>query len=286
MTLVVARRTARGVRLVADWRLTYKDAVRGPSYMTGTVKPWILRNDLCVAYAGNAYLGAEAIRGLMPCTDSVRNVNRALVRAWDRAGGEVDFLVAGLTEPSLTLIRGAGQEDRVAAHIGDPAAFDAYQTAYGSLSAELEGADDTPKGLREDYAIGTRMFKALQAVVDDPTVECVGELVVAVFPDVLGLIYAPSFKLMPGATGQTFPSGVPTQVEFGGADVGGFGYSILGARERPAIGVYFVQGQLGALFHPARHEAPIVYRQVHQSEFVSYVRGDQGITLIAGVEVS
>ena len=63
MTLVVARRSSRTIRLCCDSKLSSQNVIHG-GYLRGALKAVILAPNLCVAYAGDSRHALDAIRKL------------------------------------------------------------------------------------------------------------------------------------------------------------------------------------------------------------------------------
>jgi hypothetical protein len=128
MTLVIGKIDETGVRLIADWRLTWADQ-RIPNYLNGTLKAWILHPALCIAYASDDHIRAErAIRSIGITWHGYVDLDLVLDRLQQESSAGSEFLLASETKgPSLSLIRSGGaHRQEASARIGDKAAYTLY----------------------------------------------------------------------------------------------------------------------------------------------------------------
>jgi hypothetical protein len=117
-----------GVRLIADWRLTWADQ-RIPNYLNDTLKAWILHPALCIAYASDDHIRAErAIRSIGITWHGYVDLDLVLDRLQQESSAGSEFLLASETKgPSLSLIRSGGAyRQEASAWIGDKAAYALY----------------------------------------------------------------------------------------------------------------------------------------------------------------
>jgi hypothetical protein len=309
MTLVVGRRLPSCVRICCDSKLTSRRGIRG-GYLTGALKAIIIDRGLCVAYAGDQPPALDAVRRLgrrrkLSLRGSLDlNEVHALLQAVSRdTNGETQFLVASFRPTSVAAIRGDELERADQLWIGDKAAFEAYQRHYHEPSglamrtgaqspeedefhaaaarrratepARLVGVDES---LQRDFLVWGRMAEALHDVIADPTVDSVDQLPIGVIGDEQGFRYLPMSTQIGGM--QPVPTtNVQDPLQYSVA-AGGFGYALCVPEPGVgAIGVYFREGRLGALFHPLVADHVVKYPNTDQSGFASAVEQEFGLRI-------
>jgi hypothetical protein len=284
MTLVVARLTPAGPRIVSDLRVIDEHATRS-GYTEGVLKAILLTPEVCVAFAGNVNGGVEAVRR---CAEgaaggfNLEEAESALLDAHCAAGQETDFLIAVRRPASISRVR-AGDIERglPTAWIGDHAAFAEYQERY--LSAPISELPPGVGNRREELEIGARMSHAFGGMIRDGAIATVGEAEISITPQWDGLRYAHSATAMIGHT-QQIPSGVPARIQFGSAAQGGFTYTVGVPAEAGvgAVGLHFFQGRFGLLYHPTvLGPRPEPFPNATSEEFEMGVRRKFGIRLVA-----
>jgi hypothetical protein len=284
MTLVVAKKFEDGVRLLADWRMTVDGATKQPSYLSGTLKAWILRPDLCIAYAGDVAAAEKAIRQVriqFHARPDLNKVLKTLERDHRARPQSLEFIVASRIEGhNLWVIKDGELSERAVAWIGDYHAFEKYQ----ELEPYQHSATSKP-GVSPSIQQFGSMYRAFDTLIRTAGIPSIGEVVVAVVQDETGFRYSGGAVMMPAH--QDIPSGEWTKISFGTAATGGFGYVLIAAEAgTPAVGLYFPQGEIGALFYPARLEEPALFRNISQAEFCARVRQEFGFQLLPDVSVS
>lgn len=262
MTLVVGSSDENGPRLWADSRLSGPSVT--PSYLAGALKPIIVNNATCVAYAGSHVDALSAVRATAPLF--IDEPSEALsVLAHETA---CDFLVARLDPPELVRVR-RGEVQRCAdAWIGDAEAFGEFQEVRHTLPS-------LDPHLGEVIKIG----QAMDHVVSGGRHAKVGELVLSVVPSGDGFMYADHAKAS-GGFGPVHPDGAAVMT-FGDVERGDFTYTVL-TPDSPGVGVlgaYFLEGRIGVLFHPLLQDEPVLYREVSQVDFAQRTHADYGIDI-------
>jgi hypothetical protein len=310
MTLVVANRIERGIRLIGDSKITDRNAIVR-SELTGALKIIILEPRVCVAFSGGINRGIDAIRRLharqriaLDQRLDPSDVQNLLSEAAQDGG--VEFLIATVAPRALMRVRADGAMPADQLWIGDHDAFKTYQRHFHeptgmAIRAHAESPEEaaffeqvartSPEtfrapGLnaaeREDFALAARMQQAMDDVIADPSVPTVDGFAIHVKgDDERGFRYQ-SRGAQFGGFPQTLTPGVETQLRFGKpASAGGYGYTYFIPAEPGvgAVGIHFPQGRIGALFHPLVEDKPIPYRNVDQREFVSAVKKDYEVQL-------
>lgn len=319
MTLIVARKLRRTLRLFCDSKITDVHAVSG-GYLTGALKAVVLDRYTCIAFAGNVYPALMTLRALDARRSaagveglSAEDVVADLEGAVGASDGTTQFLLASLRPPCLAAVRKDGVEWADQLWIGDADAFAAYQRHFHEPSgmywrvanptldpariaafAREKGATTVPR-LRamgywdedtiQDWVMSTRLKDAMIDVIADPSVPSVDELAVAVAASDDGFRYEPLVSISMSSPEDSATTQGQQDYDGGTAASGGFTYSICVPRQAGvgAVGVHFRQPRLGALFHPLRAGGPIIYRDVGESAFRSEVARTQAIDLQAAM---
>jgi hypothetical protein len=314
MTLIVARRSATSVRLCGDSKITDLNAIRG-GYLSGALKVVVLDDDLCVAFAGGIEDALSTIRRLdarrratlgesLPPEDA-EEILRAAAASSD---GRVEFLLATRRPLRLLRIRSSGVEESDYLWVGDKDAFEAYQhhlhqpselavrlaaptDELGEQHAEMakQSRAAEPEHFKrlglsgdaiDDFLGWREIMTAMQDVIADPTIATVAEIWIGAIGDDRGFRYL--FRVQ--ETGGTPLPGDERPIKFpSSAAEGGFGYALLVPNPGVgAVGIYFMQGRLGALFHPLAADRAIPYPNIEQEDFRASVRHDYGLILEGG----
>jgi hypothetical protein len=275
VSLVVAQRYLNGIRLVSDTRVTdeLRDSPRvraRTELLEGALKVVALHPALCVAYAGSMEVAHDALRRLPVhrTTDfSLRTVHEILSSS-SRDGA--DFIVASLVpEPTLaTILDGSVDERWERAYVGDPLGFNLFQEAL-SVSG---GPRDSAGG------VGA-LTQAMDDVIKAGKVPTVGGLTIEVRTEKAGFRYSGRGEISTGPI-ELGPGSVERPDDHTAA-TGAYFETYLYPEEAGvgALGVYFYQPRLGALFYPARAARSILYRDVSHPEFKSAVLHDHGFQL-------
>lgn len=303
MTLVVAHPISTGIRITSDMRVTDPSRTRVPSPMNAALKAVVVHPRVCVAFAGDPVeVALDAIRGLELDHDSApdaAHICSLLLAAQERAN--VDFLVAALEPTALFKVKGGTAESVRTGWIGSHSAFEEFQrvfTAETYVSREIQewaaafapGQDpealarpvfdprpfdhlrDRPIG---DYEITIRATTAMREVIASQLPD-VGEATISVVPDKGVFAYRESVMRV---LGRDIRLGEATTES--GSQRGDLSYTIL-VPEKPgvgAVGIYFLEGKLGLLYHPTKWDCPQQHRGASLSEFSAAVQDEHGISL-------
>lgn len=282
MTLAVGRQGADGViRVIADMRLTDPGEIRR-GYPYAVLKNIILSPTTLVAYAGNAELAMSTIRSMKDA--SIDDLTSGLLDSAERAQNDVDYLLANADHGLQRITRRGIEPHTDASWIGDQAAFEAYQRAYHQMPLPetmwIEGVSPPRDELPDPEAMEPfiRMVTAIGALQREDSIKTVGEAFVSAFSrngfryEQQGFLAA-SHKQVIGAEW--------TDLNWGTAALGGFGYNLLHSAEPGIglIGLYFPHAGLGLVYHPLAYDDPLVYRRVTHDEFRAAVSEDHGIEI-------
>jgi hypothetical protein len=267
MTLIVGLRTADSIQLLSDTRISHPDVTQVEE-IPGRLKVVVIRRDLCVAYAGSANAGIDAIRGLSGLTsteaiDCLRQVNID-------SGDAIDFIV-GSTRPAPLLVKiQAGHATEVVSEswIGDAEAAAVFQHSKDHAPVPPDAVDFEPL---------VRSLRAFQAVIGDSAAPTVAGLHIRAASTAAGFSYLDEARAY--YPSQTILSGVATPLSFGAAADGGFAYTLLVPREAcvPIVAVHFFQGRLGYVYAPLEADRPERVLAVSHDALRKHVRERYGV---------
>lgn len=191
MSLVVADATDDGPRIVSDTRITFPDGPRS-SFKTDTLKAIVVTHDVTICFAGDVVAGLDGVREFARGLREGRPVADLLKRLEVLASDDrriVEFIVArGPGGSQLTRIRKSGIEPSLStAWIGDQEAFERFQKERNKMPNSVAGPLDSmlPAAIRTMVTLD----RAMQAVIDDPAIESVGNFNVRVAYKVKGFEY-------------------------------------------------------------------------------------------------
>lgn len=278
MSLVVAYIQNGRAYIVSDTKAT-NDGDTLLSLTKGVLKTVILNPSLCVSYSGDVRRALGALREIHKAGAIDHSIDEVCERLEPGTrSGTVDFLVA--TKDSLRTVKsGRSEANDLVAWIGEQPAFNSYQEYFHrtAVSPSYSAVKN------EDLATRSRMNDAFGLVLADSR-----------FPSVKGFLIStahqasePSgFNYSPRAEGFDFQPAQATGKEESltrprNASEGGYNFTLLVPR-RPGIGVigiHFLQGRLGALYHPLISDVPILYRSMNIAQFVAAVHLQCGIEL-------
>jgi hypothetical protein len=282
-------------------------------FVRAALKVVLVRPTLWVAFAGDVEDALIAIRHVADAQLDVLETESYLREAHERsrsirATDEAEFVVASLRPSRLTVIKRGRADVSGNGWLGDHAAFEEYQRHYNAdrvvlAYAMFEGLPDAAERAG-DVEIAPRMSDGMHAVVDGPWQEIddrgrrvrvlprprggshptVGEAIVEAVPRNPDNLFGYSTYVRAEAPPFTEPlparHGV-SPADFGSAERGSFSLSMLVPAERGvgAVGLYFSEGRLGALYAPLTLDEPELYRDVTRSSFVEQVHLHRDITL-------
>ncbi len=275
MSLIIARIVEDEIRIISDSKITNPTAIRSWP-MTDALKALVLRPDLCVCFAGNvrkAEKALEWVRKELQTEDyDLSAILQLLVRA--SVDGEsgipiTDFIVATLrSNISIHMIKDGRLESNVrTAWIGDYDAFCAFQEYCNSPDVSRLSLAEYPEELKK-YVTVTNMTEAFRRVLSDSR-----------FPSVDNFLISVTSRPA-GATGFAYLASANMEAP-GTSAQGGYSYSILPSKCSgiAVIGLYFNQGQFGALIYPQKYEDPIIYPRMTMVEFIKKVMDEHNIDL-------
>jgi hypothetical protein len=292
VTLVIARYSALGLRILSDLRVSHPEERRN-GLPHGVLKAVVINRDVCACFSGSVGLGAPAIAELARegTAITVEAAVAALHEAHQRNVGGSEFLVARCDPPQIWKIangRVAGNEP--AAWIGDYQAFARFQALYTGdpLSFQLPPEFDPDGHLRD----ATQLMDAFRLVVADPALDTVGDARVVVKGEEEGFAYLPYLELDNGLDPPAITAEAGQEVsliQVGSAAIGAFAYSVLvpTARGIGLVAVHVHQASLGFVYYPAASEDAIIYRSVTQPQFIERVAADWGLEITGfGIQAS
>jgi len=279
LSLVVAEATASGARIVSDTRLLYPS--RPSAYKTGTLKTVVLHRDVTVGFAGDVGLGLGTIRGIASDLQHGGTFDDVLSTVKYRTATDpdsVEFIVAveGKDWQLARIRQGHVEQGLSSAWIGDREAFERFQRARHApdpLQAFVEAkVGPGPSAL-------LRLGNAMQAVIEDPTVDTVDHFCVRVALQPDGFQYLSSFFIYVGRDIQVQAGDDLINRMAQSVQEGGYTVSIVEPAEpgTPALGLSFPRAMIGMIFVPLVYDDAQVLHDVSPNDFASVVRERFGV---------
>jgi hypothetical protein len=292
VTLVLARRTALGVRVLSDIRVSHPEERRdGLPY--GVLKAVLLNANVCACFAGSVGLGAPAVAELAQNGDglSAEEAVKALDAVHQRNVENSEFVVARHNPPAIWKIANKRVQDGLtSAWIGDQAAFARFQELALSPSPSFPlppGLDpDVQRQIseRQDFS---KLSDAFRGVISDPALTSVGDLCVAVSPDPEGFSYLPYMEMDNGLNPPSLAVGPGEEVNLlraGTAAIGAFAFSLLVPVD-PGVGmvaVHVLQASLGYVYYPAASLEALVFKDVTAPKLIERIGETYGV-VVSGI---
>ncbi|MEK7761439.1 MAG: hypothetical protein AAB433_07655 [Nitrospirota bacterium] len=283
MSLVVAQATDDGPRIISDTRVVFPDGPRS-SFTTDTLKAVVVARDFTICFAGDVLAGLEGVREFAREIEMGQPVENLLPRLHELTLNRrrpVEFIVAQRScQPQLTRISDGGIEHNLqTVWIGDQNGFERFQAernkTLDSVGSLLEN-HLTPSG-----RVMNSLQRAMQAVIDDPTIESVGNFCIAVTCKSSGFQYLSSLFVHVGrdfhieAGENIFPMMVQPVAE------GGYSVSVVPPVEpgTPALGLNFPTARLGMVYLPLKFDGAEVIRDISPNDFVKAVKSHFGVAM-------
>lgn len=287
MTLVIARATSRGIRILSDIRVSHPEERRhGLPY--GVLKAVVLNENLCVCFAGSVALGAPAIAELARNGDAVTPAEAvaALRKAHQRNVPNSEFIVARRDPPGFWKIANDRvEDDQPATWIGDHTAFSRFQEIFlgPPLSHQLPPEFDPDGALRE----ASQLMDAYRAVLDDATLDSVGDARVVVAGDADGFRYLPYMEIDNGLDPPSITAGPGEEVDLiraGSAAIGAFAFSVLVPVNAGVglVAMHVLQASLGFVYYPAESTEALILRDVTALELIDRIGERYGV-VVSGI---
>lgn len=271
MSLVVAKSGNNRIHIFSDSKVTDKYAIKR-GYLHGALKTVIINEYLCVSFAGAVGFGQSAIKKIAWEKYNIDQLCDYLLNIHNQSKGETDFLVATLTPNSLYKIAsGKIDNPESSCWIGDHDAFAKFQQYSHTSNITTSVNSDS-----EYWVSLAKAGLAMQQVIDDPKVPSVDELLVHV-ASMDGKFEYMGYGRMISSRPQIIPAsplGEWHTLRVGGAAEGGFTYQILTPIKAGvgAMCVHFSQGNLGALFYPAKYDKPIVFSNTSIQQLIIKIK--------------
>jgi hypothetical protein len=281
-------------------RITDLNAIRR-GFLHAELKVILLNPTLCAAYSGTVAMALPAIRRIASDEMSLEQAKAHLFEAHKQSNGQTDFLLASLSPPTLTVIKEGLIRESDAGWLGDQPAFNEYQRHYSDAKLLLPRDAFESDAEFHDIEFATRMGEAMDAVVhgahfvgegeareltmpEGGSYEGVGEARVMVVPRAEDKLFgyahqnrALASTVAKAGTAQT----ERVQADFGSAERGSLAVFMLTPTQPGvgAIGLYFLEGELGLLYAPLVRDKPEPYPSVSVHEFCEQVHLKRGIEL-------
>lgn len=283
MTLIIGKKRGSSIRFVSDSKITDENLVRN-NPLLGSLKLFILDPKICLGFSGNLHFAEKLLEEYY--SNKVQSFPFLLQRclSLNKESDNSTFFVLGTLFSNIPelykIYDGKIEANQKDIWIGDKLGFNKFQETYHN---DMSDADDFSK-----------MENAFDSVIKDEKITTVNDFQISVETNYINEINKTAFIY----TFKTIMNVVPQrivqetkigenesiiQVEFGGAELGGFGMSYLRSRQYglPAIAIHFPQGEFGVLFCPKINlNKPVIFKnQKNGEDFVYEVKKKYGIPL-------
>jgi hypothetical protein len=177
----VANATDEGPRIVSDTRVVFTEGPRS-RFKTGTLKAIVVARHVIICFAGDVLAGLEGVHGFARELGKGRPVDDLIPRLQVLASDDrrnAEFIVAdGEGGSRLTRVRSGGVEHGLqSAWIGDKQGFERFQRERNRPPDPMSSLESQlPPAIR----VMAKLRHAMQAVIDDPAIESVGDFCIAV----------------------------------------------------------------------------------------------------------
>jgi len=282
MSLVTALIDSGRLHINADLRVTQSDFLpinevsQTPHLFNGTLKIIPVR-DVAICYAGAVSTAISIIRTIANGDVIAEDIPAYIVSELEKTGdvNECDFLVVDATKQVMYKVH-AGNVDKISrgrSWIGDIEAYEVFQQKL----EELEYSEnDNP------IQKSVKMMNSMQAVIDDRSLESVGELPISAFNSD-GKIQL-SIAFMAKGPDTPIREGLHPAVFSADTNLDTLNLNVIPPAESgvAAIGIHIAEARKGALYIPLTNDNPILIDGDTLSEFREKVLAEQGIQLMGG----
>jgi hypothetical protein len=283
LSLVVVHATPDGPRIVGDTKVSFRDSKRS-RYRTDTLKVVVLNQTTVVCFAGEVDRGLAAVRScaqLLSNSPDEDQILRELVRISSDTRRATEFLlVRGDDSRQIARVsQGKVEPNLATAWIGDASAFARFQSAFHTVTP----FDALLKKLPPGPQTMSRLSRAIDAVIDDPQIDSVGNLAVRVALTEGGFNYLSSAFTMVERDFviETTPGEWVDVPLIRPVEEGGFAVSVVepAAPGTPAMGLSFPQPNIAMLYLPLQFDEAEVMLDVAPNAFRAVVLERYGIAM-------
>ena len=286
MSLIRAARIEDNVIIVSDTKLTSStnsiDSFRDNQLHSGTIKVNVLRDDLCVCFAGSTFR-LDSIYNQIVDDYCLENVH-ALLLDFNKQSlmneNETEFIVVSISnKPRIVCIKNGELNEMEQAWIGDSKAFSMYQKAFHE-NLTNRYTDETVFNLVQipfegNVEIGnlySKMINAMNYVIEDETIDTVGGFTIPVIWEKEKFSIPSYIRTYRKSIGpDELGNGDWIPVSFGGAKDGSYTVNFFSS-ENLSIGVHIYQGNYGIIFNKDKTEYKIeVFSDFDEMEFNDYL---------------
>lgn len=271
MSLVVAQTTEDGPRIVSDTRVGFPNERRS-NFKTGSLKTAIIGPNIAVCFAGEKHIGLDGARRFAAGWKDNKDTDALLNELYglaSRSSASADFIVARAESDSeLVRISTGGIERNLhTAWIGEKDGFERFQK---ERNKPLDATDQRmmeamPPSARTMSSLG----RAMDAVIDDPTIESINDICVRVSSKDDRFNYLESSFIHVGRdisikNGDSLVAKMAQPVE-----EGGYAVTVVPPIEpgTPALGINFPRARLGMIYLPLDFDEAQIIEDVFPRDF-------------------
>ena len=287
MSLTVARKDKEGVYVVGDTKLTIIDDEHNYNLPKDfVIKSKLLRNDICVSFAGQVYYADEAFQKVHSLSD-LNEICNTLLDFNHNSANRTDFIVSvGKPDIKILEIKNGKISDVQHAWIGSQRGFNLFQKAMHGEYTPIAQPQNTSsmkmirmptKNSGEKHIFG-EMYEAMKVVIEEESINEVGGFVVpiAYFEDIFQYMdYINLFNHRIDFEELTKGTNTWKTVPFGTAQEGGYCLNFFSSQNQftNRIGTHFLQGEFGVIYQSKNNGIlrPKVYPNNDEIDFVENI---------------
>lgn len=272
MSLVVAMIDSGRLHICSDLRVTQPNIQpegsrrHTPNYFNGVLKVVPISKSTAVAYAGTVTSALEAIRNIAAMKVSFDEIPQELIKMFEENPDECDFLIIDASKPKIYQIKSNKLTviNQGRTWIGNVDAYNAFQEQL-----DINNYNSAPNPI----AKSSIMMNSMDAVIENSSIESVGELPIHAFNHNGELQFSVGFS----ATGPGLSFGSDMN-----QDALILNLTVPVERGVAAVGIFLTQFHQGALYLPLVRDEPYIIDGNTIGEFRTRVMSNHAIELLGG----
>lgn len=285
MSLIVSRIVGNRVIFMGDTKLTfpYFDKKHPKD---GVVKITIISPQICIAFAGEVENADKALKEIGQ-EQSKEKIVETLLKHPINSVQQTDFIIcSGKPQLELLEIKHGQVKSTTTTWIGSQNAFNNFQKYLHSPELLINNIKDvavfkltpTPFDSTDEVKdLYSRMFEAMNGVIEDDSIPEVGGFVIPVIFEQGRFEYLPythSYR-RPIVIDKTFPKNTSVSIGWENTEQGGYCINFIGST-KSKIAIHFHQGNLGVLYQRKAEGLlyPTIVPEKDEIDFIQEIKND------------
>lgn len=277
MSLIVARKWDRNLRMVSDTKLTTPESTAAPRLGSppseGAIKAIITHPAVCIGFAGIVEYAEAAIAEARQCKSNFDLVRKILLEH-HKASRAVDFIICcGAPRFRIYVIKGGTETTAESAWIGSLKGLSLYQKIYHQSLSE------------SNNNVASAMGHAMERVISSSLVEDVSGFCVQVGLTTAGFKYVSYMHSYPGhfetQINLTLNEVGIIPLTHGSAQQGSYTINFYNSNGAPGVALHLLQGNFGVVYLPRNSGGllwPIIINDVDEFQFYDKMKSEYGLT--------